>query len=218
MSRKIISGDKIADMARWEPPGVGAKASFKDQYEKRRQELLEHELAAARETGFRQGYEQGVAEGIATGSREVNLRINHLESLLRVMTEPLERFDEHVEEQLTRLAILIAKQVIRREIKTDPGQIVAVVREAVSVLPLSAHKIRIFLHPEDALVVRNILPSGVNSSNWEIIDDPVMSRGGCRVDTEMSHIDATVESRLSAIATTLLGGERANDKQSSPGQ
>jgi len=61
--------------------------------------------------------------------------------------------DEEVEKELILLVTGIATQIIRREIKMDPGQIIAAVREAIKVLPLSSQKISLYLHPEDADLV-----------------------------------------------------------------
>jgi flagellar assembly protein FliH len=50
---------------------------------------------------------------------------------------------------------------------------------------------------------------------WKLIEDVVISRGGCKVLTETSAIDATVENRLAAIVATVLGGEREEDEDKS---
>jgi flagellar assembly protein FliH len=47
-----------------------------------------------------------------------------------------------------------------------------------------------------------------------MVEDPLITRGGCKVDTEVSYIDATVENRLAAVIATLFGGEREQDKNS----
>jgi len=134
-----------------------------------------------------------------------------LVGLLESLSEPFKRLDEEVEKELVKLVIGIATQIIRREIKLDPGQIVAVVRETINVLPLASQKISLRLHPEDAEVVRSALALDEMSPSWGIVEDPLITRGGCEVDTELSHIDATVEHRLAAVISTLLGGERAHD-------
>jgi len=63
-----------------------------------------------------------------------------LVNLLESLSEPFKYLDEEVEKELVKLAIGIATQLIRREIKLDPGQIVGVVREAINVLPLASQK------------------------------------------------------------------------------
>jgi len=106
----------------------------------------------------------------------------------------------------------VATQIIRREIKTDPGQVVGAVREAVSALPVSSRKITLHLHPEDASLVRSALALDEMSPAWEIVEEPLITRGGCKVDTETSRIDATIENRLAQIIANVLGDQREQDK------
>jgi flagellar assembly protein FliH len=40
-----------------------------------------------------------------------------------------------------------------------------------------------------------------------------VQRGGCRVTTENSQVDATLESRLGAVIAPLLAAERSHDAE-----
>jgi flagellar assembly protein FliH len=53
------------------------------------------------------------------------------------------------------------------------------------------------------------------SPAWTINEDPLITRGGCKIDTDVSHIDATVENRLAAVIATVFGGERNRDRDNS---
>jgi flagellar assembly protein FliH len=165
--------------------------------------------------GFQQGFDHGFAEGSKKGYEEnVDLLLKktaEFAELVNSLSEPFKNLDEEVEKELVQLAIGIATQIIRRELKLDPGQIIAAVREAINVLPLSSQKIHLHLHPEDADLVRSALAIDGTSTAWGIIEDPLITRGGCIADTDVSHIDATVEHRLAAVIATILGGERARD-------
>ena len=134
-----------------------------------------------------------------------------LEQLLGAFANPFEELDEGVEQQLAQLAMLVARQLVRRELKTDPGQVIAVVRAALAELPLASRDIRLALHPDDIGLVREALSMGEDEQRIRIVEDPVQSRGGCRVETDTSQIDASVESRLNAIIAQVLGGERQTD-------
>ena len=46
---------------------------------------------------------------------------------------------------------------------------------------------------------------------WVIVEDPVMARGGCRITTATSRVDARLETRLAAILSELMGTERQGD-------
>jgi flagellar assembly protein FliH len=41
----------------------------------------------------------------------------------------------------------------------------------------------------------------------------VIQRGGCRIHTDTSQIDATLDSRLNSLIAPLLAGERSNDAE-----
>jgi flagellar assembly protein FliH len=105
----------------------------------------------------------------------------------------------------------LARQIVRRELKADPTQIIGIIREAIAALPVAAREVRVHLHPEDAAVVREYLAPTESERAWAIVEDPVMARGGCRITTTTSRIDARLETRLGAILSELLGTERHND-------
>ena len=165
--------------------------------------------------GFDEGFQQGKTEGGKKGYDD-NLHLLRkqtadLVSLLESLNEPFRDLDETVEQELVKLAIGIASQLVRREIKIDPGQIVAVIREAVNALPVASQKLTLQMHPEDANLVKNSLALDDVSSPWNIIEDPLITRGGCKVKTETSNIDSTIENRLAVIVATVLCGERDED-------
>lgn len=170
---------------------------------------LENIQQLARKEALDKGYKDGLEKGLSEGKGQMLQQAKNLQSLITSLAEPLKDFDEQVESELVELAIQIAKQIIRRELKTDPGQIVAVVREAIAALPSSSHQIKLHLHPEDANLVKTALQLEESASDrWHIIEDPVLARGGCRVLTENSQIDATIENKLTTLIASLLGDER----------
>src|ERR1700683_3224407 len=106
------------------------------------------------------------------------------------MAKPLASLDQQGQRQLVMLAGAIARQIVRRELKTHPDEIIAVIRETVALLPLTARDVRVYLNPEDAKLVRACLAETSSDRAWSIAEDPIMSRGGCRVSSENSTIDA----------------------------
>ena len=204
---------------RWELPVIEAKKTGdKTQDTQETQPITAAEIESIQKqayteghgNGYRDGYEKGLAEGEA----EIRQQAETFQSLIQILDTPFADLDEQVVEQTAQLAIAIARQIIRRELHTDPGQVVAVVREALKALPVMSRKIRVFLHPEDATLVREVLSlhdEGDESQTWKVIEEPLLSRGGCKITSENSTIDATVETRLQRLITEILGGERSRD-------
>jgi flagellar assembly protein FliH len=46
-----------------------------------------------------------------------------------------------------------------------------------------------------------------------LVEDPVITRGGCKVVTDTSQIDATLDSRLASLIAPLLAGARMLDDE-----
>jgi flagellar assembly protein FliH len=202
---RIIRGEELSGCQAWHEPSVLADGKSASQPLTARQ--LEEIQKQAREEGF----QRGLREGREAGAREFLEHIRHLDQLVQALDKPFTQLDEAVEEQLAQLAMLVAKQLVRRELKTEPDQVIGVVREALAVLPLSARDVRLALHPEDAAMVREALSLEAGAHAITLVDDPVQSRGGCRVIAEASQVDATVESRLNAVIANVLGGLRSSD-------
>lgn len=220
-SSKIISSGKTGRVRQWQPPSMDQPEETKpasdgsgplltaEQLEKLQQQAYEEGF----EKGRKEGFEYGHKEGLVKGQEEIDARIVRLDQLMMTLEHPLEQLDEEVERELLDLVVSIVKQLVRREVKTDPGQIVGVLREALGLLPLSSRNIRVLLHPDDAVIVKRVYEVSDKELNWKIVEDPLIGRGGCRVLTETSQVDATLESRLATLIAPLLSGERTQDNE-----
>ena len=204
---KIIPKEELSDIENWSLPEVSQAGRREPATRPLTARQLEELQQAAREEGF----QQGRREGLEAGKKDIKARVHELESLMQTLTKPLEQLDREVEQELVQLALAVARQLIRRELKTDPGQVLAVVREAMAVLPSAARNVRLHLHPEDALLVREILSLGDHERGWTIVEDPILTRGGCKVSSDTSQIDASIERRLHSVIASVLGGERESD-------
>ena len=158
------------------------------------------------------GREAGLASARAETQKandQLKAQVVRMAGVFDKLSKPLEEMDAQVEQQLVNLSLMIARQLIRRELKIDPAQVIAIVRETVGLLPAAARDVRVHLHPEDAAVVRERLATPGADRAWSIVEDPVMTRGGCRVTTDTAQIDARLETRIGTVISALLGDERA---------
>jgi flagellar assembly protein FliH len=165
-------------------------------------------LADLQEEAYKEAFQQGLAEGREAGRAEVKAQVERLSGMFYDLARPFEALDQDVERELLTLAMALARQIVRRELKTDPTQIIGIIREAIAALPVAAREVRVHLHPEDAAVVRQNLASTESDRAWTIVEDPVMARGGCQITTATSRVDARLETRLTAMLSELLGTER----------
>jgi flagellar assembly protein FliH len=196
--------------SRYELPSINGMA-----VQARRAGKTVQELEDVEKRAYEEAYAKGRAEGLASAEREMRpqlqqlqARIERLDSIIGTLARPLQELDAVVEDQLVQLALTVSRHLVRRELRIDPSQVIAIIRETVALLPASARDVRVHLHPEDAAVVREKLAAPAGERVWTIVEDPVTSRGGCRVTTDTAHIDARLETRIGTVVSALLGDER----------
>jgi flagellar assembly protein FliH len=168
------------------------------------------------ERRFAEAETRGKAAGIAAAQKEIDAqrraldeRAQVLMTALDALARPLAHVDDQVHEQIAALAMHLARGLLRRELRTDPAQVIGIVRETVALLPAATRGVRVSLHPEDAALLREKVVTSGPEPAWTVIDDPALSRGDCRVHTDYAQIDARMETRLKEALAALLGDERS---------
>lgn len=165
-------------------------------------------LQELQKEAYDEAYQVGLKEGRKAGEDEIKKRASRFDQLLNALARPFDELDETVEKQLVKLSMTVVKQLFRREIHIDSGHVIGVVREAIQLLPVASRNIKIHLHPEDAKLVLESLSPTDGERAWNVVEDPLISRGGCEVRTDNSHIDAQAETRLQAVINAITGDDR----------
>lgn len=171
---------------------------------------LEAAHEQARQAGHAAGYSAGLAQGLAEGRQHAADALagdaTHLAALLDSLAMPLAALEQELLDNLLQLACALARQVVRRELTAVPTRIGELVREGVAALPPAARQINVHLNPLDIDLVRGISPRGRGDTRWELVADASLTRGGCRISSESSEVDLTLETRLGEVFARLLEG------------
>ena len=216
---KVISREATQDFRRWDLPIVeDVSAAVKNAKHDKSPglmtaEQIERIQKQAYKEAYDAGYKKGQQEGLRSGQRESDYKINLLGEMLDSLAHPFEELDDAVEQQLVSLSLAIARQLVRRELKADPAQVIGVIHEALAALPVGSRDVKVCLHPDDVVLVRGIMTQTEADRNWSLVNDPGLIRGDCRILTEVSQVEATLEKRLAAVVSQLLGGEREKDSR-----
>ncbi|MBC8354137.1 MAG: hypothetical protein H8E66_19265 [Planctomycetes bacterium] len=116
----------------------------------------------------------------------------------------------HWESQTITLATAIAERIIRREVATTPAITIDLIRDALE-LAMGAGRITIQLNPHDYSALRDRTEGLAKQlgriGTTDIVSDPAVSAGGCRVVTEFGVIDQTFEAQIDRITEELSSHE-----------
>jgi len=174
------------------------------------QPLTLEELESIRQEAYNEGFATGEREGFHSTTLKVRqeaevalaAKIAGLEQLMAHLLEPIAEQDTQIEKSLVDLVQHITKQVIQRELAIDSTQIEHVMREALKLLPLGVGNVRLYINPQDFEQVKALRER--HEETWRIVEDEALLPGGCRVETEHSRIDATIETRVARVMDKLF--------------
>ncbi|CAN7251292.1 flagellar assembly protein FliH [Massilia sp. LjRoot122] len=173
------------------------------------------ELEAIREQARAEGYAEGLqegraaghAEGYADGARagqiETEGELENLRAIAAGFSDAVVQADETIAHDVLELALRLARGMVRTAFDVRPELILPVVQEAIGYLPVLAQPATLTLNPEDAEIVRQAMGQELIKGGWRIVDDAMMARGGCKVDTASNQIDAQAQARWARLTHAL---------------
>ncbi|MFO2464834.1 flagellar assembly protein FliH [Pseudomonas sp. 15FMM2] len=174
------------------------------------QPLTLEELESIRQEAYNEGFAVGEKEGFHSTALKVrqeadaalSVKVASLERLMGNLFAPIAEQDAQLEKAMVGLVEHITRQVIQRELVLDSSHIESVMREALKLLPLGVGNVRLYINPQDFEQVKALRER--HEETWRIVEDAALQPGGCRVETEHSRIDATVETRITQIMAKLF--------------
>lgn len=136
---------------------------------------------------------------------------NSILGTLATSLEELGRLRETVmknsTEDMLRLVLVIAEQIIHCEVKANPEVVLKTLQEALQ-SAISSDEYHVKVHPDDlAVVVENkpLFLASVNGlKNITLEADGNVTRGGCLVESELGQVDASIEEQLEELRQQLL--------------
>lgn len=183
---------------------------------------LEEITARAHREGFAHGvregraagFEQGQAEGRAAARAELQQQIAQLQNVMRQLLDPIAAQESAIETAMTQLSLDVARAVLEREPALAAQALIPLVRRAIRELPVGERNITVLLHPKQ---IENIKDCAEWPANWRVQPDSRVDAGGCKVLTDHSLVDYSVDMRFRQIAAQLLA-ERPDGDAPEPGE
>ncbi len=192
MSDVLAAPEGLTAWQRWEAPNFAAGGLRPGDIALPTASQLEEIQRQAREEGFQSGYTEGVQK-----ATQENLRLAALFDALE------QKMDEQVAQELLDLSLDVARQMLHQALKVQPELLLGVVREAIGTLPHFNQGAHLVLHPDDAALVRERMGEQLAHSGWKIFEDTRVERGGARIETANSQIDASLETRWKRVLAAL---------------
>jgi flagellar assembly protein FliH len=153
--------------------------------------------------------EQAYRDGVAAGHKEARALVEQqradLEALIAGVNELMQNFEQTLANDVLSIGLELTKLIVRQSLRINPEIVLPVVREAIANLPGIAEQTVIALHPADAELFRKLSEGepALAALPWKVVEDAQIERGGCRLETPSTEIDATLETRWRRVIASL---------------
>lgn len=191
----VVAKEGLTAYQRWELPSFNHEREAVDPSTLPTAAEIEQIRQQAQEEGFQAGY--------AEGAQKVREEIQQLAAMISGLESALQQVDEQVAQSLLDLSLELAQQMVQQALKVKPELVLGIVSEAVNELPHFNQHAHLILHPADAELVRSHMGEQLEHTGWKIFEDAQAERGGCRVETAHSRIDASLASRWKRVVAAI---------------
>jgi flagellar assembly protein FliH len=161
---------------------------------------------------------QAELEGLKVAQKQMQAKVEaettrRMQTVLPAIHAAVEEFRKskhawlaHWEATGVRLATRIASRVMRRELEHVPDLPLTFIRESLE-LAVAADGLRLLLNPQDfeylGREVKLLVTELATAGNVEIVADPRITLGGCRLETQHGSIDHQLQTQLKRIEEEL---------------
>ena len=197
---RFIPREELDGFAAWRPDAFGDSPSARTPGAAA-QSGADHQ--AARQAGYQDGYRDGLAALESFKQTFAQQMAAQLTPLVVNFDREFAELEAQIAACVARTATALAHQVVRSELATRPELVAQVAAEAVNAVLLSARHIRAFVHPQDQALVQAGAGDALIARGARLLVDATLTRGGCRIESDLGQIDARIQTRWAQTAATL---------------
>lgn len=161
-------------------------------------QITAEEKAKLIDEGYARGLRDGEAKARAAAQASVQEALGVVRDVSNQLSEITAIAPHILEENVAAIAIIIARQLIGREVSLDKELIAGLVRRALTEFPVD-QSVRIRVNPVDLSILSAAsgdagMITGSREASW--MADPRITRGGCLVEGRERIVDGRVDTAL----------------------
>lgn len=166
---------------------------------------LERKTQEIERDAYSKGFAQGEKDGVDYGQKSVQVVSAQLERIVRNIETLPARVLEDYRKWLIGASIGIARQIVKREIRTTPEIVADLTGELLEEIEQHG-TLTVYLNPGDLEIVEKKagLALQAEGRNFVLRADAKLERGGCRVESAIRLLDASIETMFEKLEKELL--------------
>lgn len=159
---------------------------------------LERQAQIREQQALETGYRKGEAAGRAQSEAELEPLRQRLAQAVAEVSEHRRALRRQAEEDVVKLALAIARRVLRREINVDPEALAGIVKAALD--RLDGREVEgVRVHPGEAEAMTRYLEQLGLPKRIKVTEDASLERGATIFETTRGELDGSIEAQLQEV-------------------
>jgi len=189
---------------------LGVEREETDRIESLVSAQVESKISELQDQAYQEGFEKGRSEGAAQAEVEFLASVKPLYDQFEALCREYDTIKQELyaanEQFLVQLMFQVGKQVLLKELSTDPEYVKRLSSLMIEKIGAKDH-VKLKISRQDSANLEQIRDDlkvqfpDLKNIQIEVSDD--LSLGGCKVETDLSRINASVETQLQSIEQTL---------------
>ncbi len=200
-SSSILARESMSAYQRWEMASLSASTPAEEAQSEARREA---EIANLRSEAVAEGKAAGYAAGMSNAATEKA----RLAKVLEILEAAAGDHEQRLMDEVLDLALVLGRQLVGEALAVRRELVLPIVAAALQQLPQSVQRVQLIVNPGDLPIIRQFLDGDAVHGRCQVLADPMVAPGGCRVETEHCEIDATMPTRWKRL---LAGLGRSDD-------
>ncbi len=163
--------------------------------------------AKERERGYRDGFDSGYKESMQSAEATCEAMVQRATSLVEEADAHRRRLMQSLSGPLAQITMAAVRRILERELLLD-GPNVATVVDSLLQYVTEGTRAEVRVHPEDyaAAVAAHPVWQSKKLGAWSVavVPDAELERGDCEIISDVGHVDARVETKLTTLKAAVL--------------
>ncbi|MEE4165778.1 MAG: FliH/SctL family protein, partial [Desulfocapsaceae bacterium] len=160
----------------------------------------------------KEAYDAGLKQGVKQAQTDFGSAQTALTLLCDQLSTIRETILKNSKDEMVELVIALSEKIIRHSVTEQHQTIVDTVDSAIH-QAVKSSEFYIYVHPEDLSIIQDHTQSfisGLNGlENIVVKADPGIERGGCRIESDNSTVDATIGSQFAVLKDSIREKKRS---------
>jgi flagellar assembly protein FliH len=169
-------------------------------------EVLQGQLNAARQEGYRDGYRDGLVALESFKQSFAQQLAGQFGLVLTSFDHELGELEQQIAASVARIATQLARQVVRSELSARPELVVQVAIDAVNAVLMSARHITVYVHPDDQPAIADGAGEVLAARGARLVGKADIERGGVLIESDAGTVDARISARWNQAVQALGTG------------